>query len=210
MSGTPKNSAAVDTADTPFTVPPPDRLTYHFLIAVDIEGFSRLSAAQQQRIQLDLHRILESAAAVAGLDRNAWLRQVGGDGELAILPSETDALGVLVRYPQALAAAIAEVNRERTPPIRLRVSMHHGPLSGGVFGAVGRAPIVVSRLLDSQELRDELAGDPERDLVLAVSASLYSDLVETGFEGLDPKEFRPVEICAKGALYPAYIHSGSR
>ncbi|MFB4311793.1 hypothetical protein [Actinomadura sp. GTD37] len=113
-------------------------------------------------------------------------------------------------YPRAPAAAIAAVNRERTPPIRLRVSMHHGPLSDGLFGAVGRAPIVVARLLDSEEPRDELRADPGRDMALIVSSSLYQDLVETEFEGLDPKEFHPVDITAKGAVFPAYIHRGSR
>ncbi|MEU8804825.1 hypothetical protein [Spirillospora sp. NPDC048819] len=210
MSSAATNFTGTGPSDTPFTVPLTDRLTYHFLIAVDIEGFSRLSAAQQKRMQLDLHAVLETAAAAAGLDREGWLRQVGGDGEMAILPSETDGLRVLVRYPRELAAAIAEVNRKRTPPIRLRVSMHHGPLSGGLFGAVGRAPIVVARLLDSQELRDELRGDRGRDMALIVSSSLYEDLVETEFDGLDPKEFHPVQISAKGAVFPAYIHRGTR
>ena len=44
---------------------------------------------------------------------------------------------------------------------------------------------------------------------LIVSSSLYQDLVETEFEGLDPKEFHPVEITAKGAVFPAYIHRGA-
>lgn len=210
MGGAVTNSAAAAAAGTPFTVPVGDRLTYHFLIAVDIEGFSRLSAAQQLKIQRDLHEVLETAAAEAGLDRRTWLRQVGGDGEMAILPSDTDGLRVLVSYPRALAAAITAVNQGRTPPIRLRVSMHHGPLSDGLFGAVGRAPIVVARLLDSEELRDELRADPGRDMALIVSSSLYQDLVETEFEGLDPKEFHPVEITAKGAVFPAYVHRGSR
>jgi class 3 adenylate cyclase len=215
MSRTAANTAATDTAapnpaDMPFTVPVTDRLTYHFLIAVDIEGYSKLSTAQQKQVQQDLHQILETAAAAAGLDRRTWLRQVGGDGEMAILPPDTDGLLVLVSYPRALAAALAELNRERRPPIRLRVAMHHGPLSDGLFGAVGQAPIVVARLLDSQELRDELRADPVREMALIVSSSLYSDIVETGFEGLAPEEFHPVEITAKGASFPGRIHRGPR
>ncbi|MEU9872321.1 hypothetical protein AB0C87_31265 [Actinomadura sp. NPDC048021] len=97
MSGAAANMAATDAADVPFTVPVTDRLTYHFLIAVDIEGYSKLSTAQQKQVQLDLHEVLESAAAAAGLDRRAWLRQVGGDGEMAILPPDTDGLLVLSR-----------------------------------------------------------------------------------------------------------------
>ncbi|MES9607448.1 hypothetical protein ACFFWA_18305 [Actinomadura verrucosospora] len=210
MSGAAANMAATDAADVPFTVPVTDRLTYHFLIAVDIEGYSKLSTAQQKQVQLDLHEVLESAAAAAGLDRRAWLRQVGGDGEMAILPPDTDGLLVLVSYPRALAAALAELNRQRRPPIRLRVAMHHGPLSDGLFGAVGQAPIVVSRLLDSQELRDELRADPAREMALIVSSSLYSDIVETGFEGLAPEEFSPVEIIAKGASFRGHIHRRPR
>ncbi|MFB4318002.1 hypothetical protein [Actinomadura sp. 21ATH] len=185
-----------------------DRLTYHFLVAVDIEGFSRLSAAEQKRTQADLHGALEEAAGAAGLDRGGWLRQVGGDGELAILPSATDGLRLLVAYPRELAAAIARLNERRGRRLRIRLSMHHGPLSDGVFGAVGRAPIVVSRLVDAEVLREELRGNPELDLVLIVSGSLYADVVETEFGGLDPSDFRPVDIRAKGVTYPAYIRRG--
>lgn len=204
------NSTATDSSDTSHVAPLRDRLTYHFLVAVDIEGFSRLTAAQQKRAQSDLRTVLESSAQAAGLDRRAWLRQVGGDGELAILPSETDGLRLLVAYPRELAVAIARVNRRCSQRIRIRVSIHHGPLSDGFFGPVGRAPITVARLVDAEVLREELRGNPDLDLVLIVSASLYSDIVETEFGGLDPKEFRPVEVHAKGAAYPAYIHCGNR
>ncbi|GAA2414186.1 hypothetical protein GCM10010191_25130 [Actinomadura vinacea] len=201
---------AMETSGGVYVAPSGDRLTYHFLVAVDIEGFSTLSAAQQKRIQADLHTVLENAAEAAGLDRNSWLRQVGGDGELAILPSETDGLRLLVAYPRALAMALARVNRRRARRLRLRLSMHHGPLSDGVFGAVGRAPIVVSRLVDADVLRQELRDRPRLDLVLIMSGSLYSDVVETEFGGLDPSEFHRVDVHAKGVTYPAYIHRAVR
>ena len=88
--------------------------------------------------------------------------------------------------------------------------MHHGTLAPGRFGAVGQGPIVVSRLLDSEVLRHYLAEKAELDLALIVSASLYHDVIETRFRGLEPTEFAPADVHVKGMSYAAYIHRADR
>jgi hypothetical protein len=185
-------------------------LTYHFVIAVDVAGFSKVNAAEQLRIQTDLGRTLNTAATRAGLDREGWYRQVGGDGELAVLPADTDGLQLVDAYPRELGDALAKLNRNRNPRLRLRMAIHHGSLVEGIFGPVGQAPILVSRLLDSDALRRELARQVECDYVLAVSAEIYANVIGTHLGGLDPAEFTPIQACVKDVAYPAYIFSGHR
>jgi hypothetical protein len=183
------------------------RLSYHFLTAVDIEGFSRLSTLEQMEIQTDLDHALESAASSTGFDRRRWDIQVNGDGELAVLPHDVDGPCLVADYPHALSDALAAVNRTRRKDRRLRVrlAIHHGTLAAGRFGVVGQAPIVVSRLLDSDALRRHLAVRSELDLVLIVSASLYEEVIQSRFRGLDPSAFERVSVVIKGVSYAGYI-----
>jgi class 3 adenylate cyclase len=187
------------------------RLAYRFVVGVDIERFSALSALEQVNAQHDLGQILDTAAGRADLDREAWHRQVAGDGELAVLPNDADGLRLVGRFPNELAHALSETNRNRPDPetrVRVRLAIHHGTLVSGCFGPVGKAPIVASRLLDSEALRHELLRRTETDLAVIISASIYSDIVETRLDGLEPSDFRPVNIEAKGASYAAYLHRG--
>ncbi|WP_141582322.1 hypothetical protein [Actinomadura sp. WMMA1423] len=183
------------------------RLDYRFLVAVDLEGFSALSTKDQRAVQAALHGALDDAATLAGLDRSAWLRQVGGDGELSVLPAETDPVRLVAVFPERLADVLAHVNAARHPEprIRVRVAIHHGTLASGCLGPVGRAPIIVSRLLDSGSLRRELARRTDTNLALIVSDSLYNDVIETQLGGLQPGAFRRVVVRAKKISYPAYI-----
>lgn len=181
--------------------------TFQFLAAVDIEGSSRLDAEQQVRRQRDLARVLNLAARRAGMDRSAWLREVHGDGELAVLPTGTDGALLVERYPRELAAALAKLNSEGAsrPRLRLRLALHHGTLIAGYPGITGPAPIEVSRLLYSDVLRNELARRTDQDLALIVSEQVYDGVVQIRFPGLDPAEFAPVIIRAKGRQYRAYV-----
>jgi len=184
-----------------------ERLDYRYLVAVDMQGFSRLSTRDQMAVQSVLHQALDEAADQAQLNRQSWQRQAGGDGELAILPAETDGLRLVADFPRELAAVLTATNAERRkqPRIRVRLAIHHGTLTPGCLGPVGQAPIVVSRLLDAGILRRVLVRHPSLDLALIVSASLYADVIETRLSGLDPSAFYRVRVRAKGAVYPAYI-----
>ncbi|MFG2000448.1 hypothetical protein ACGFNU_15000 [Spirillospora sp. NPDC048911] len=185
-------------------------LDYRYVLAIDVESFSTLSARDQATVQQDLHRLLNQAAERAGLDRKRWQRQPGGDGELAVLPLGTNGLDLVADFPRELARALAESNsqRPRDSRIRLRVAIHHGTLAPGCLGPVGQAPIVVSRLLDAALLRQALTRRPNEELVLIISAGLYEDVIETRFCGLDPADFDAVDVRAKGVSYAAYIYSG--
>ncbi len=85
------------------------RLAYHYLVAVDVEGFSTLNALEQMKAQSDLGWVLDAAAGRTNLSRSMWQRQVRGDGELAVLPADTDGPRLIADYPRELASALGEV-----------------------------------------------------------------------------------------------------
>jgi hypothetical protein len=181
-------------------------LVYGLVIAVDIENFSRLDTLDQSITQDRLRRVLDLAAARACLDRTRWYRQLRGDGELAVLPPDTDVAWAVADLPHQIAEELAEVAHPRP---RLRIAMHHGPLSAGEFGPIGNAPIVACRLLDARATRQALAADPANDVVTVVSQRLYRDVVTTRFHGLLPERFRPMSVSVKGRSYAGYLCAGS-
>lgn len=183
-------------------------LAFRFLVAVDVEGFSRRSASEQAKVQDDLEYVMSAAAAKSKLDRKNWYRQLGGDGELAVLPSATDGLRLVADYPRQLARMLAEINDRRAPEARLRVrvAIHHGAVSPGRFGPIGMAPIVISRLLDAPMLRQQLRQRNDLDLVLIVSATVYDEVIQSRFHGLDPDAFARVGLKVKGKTYVGYLH----
>lgn len=186
-------------------------LGYRLLLAVDVEGYSTRSARDQLLAQRDLVHVLDAAAARSGLDRRHWHRQATGDGELAVLPGQTDVAQAAGTFPGWLRGMLADLNtaRHAGPRLRVRMALHHGTLTAGPFGPAGDAPIVVSRLLDARPLRQFLAQRPEDDLALAVSGTLFCDVIRTGFCRLDPAAFQPIKITAKGITYHGYLHRGT-
>ncbi|MFP3964890.1 hypothetical protein SMC26_21425 [Actinomadura fulvescens] len=182
------------------------------LLAVDIQAYSRLNTREQLLAQRWLSAVLDTAAAHVGLDRTRWDKQVGGDGELDILPEGTDSAPVAGEFVIALAAALKAINAtgdDTAPPLRVRLALHHGTLTAGPFGPAGDAPIVVQRLLDAVPLRRLLAEDPSRDLAYVVSDTLFEDVVQTGFCGLPPADFRSFKVTAKGVAFRGHLFTGS-
>ena len=186
------------------------RLMYRLVLAVDVEKYSTRDAREQLRAQTELHRIINVAAQNTGLDQREWYEQVSGDGELVVLPEDVDVSVVVGDFTRQLETILGEFNREAATRLRLRVAMHHGTLLPGPFGPAGDAPIVVSRLLDARPLRRLLADEQDRDLALIVSQSLYQDVVRTGFCSLDPDEFQPVRVNAKGIQYHGFVRRTER
>jgi hypothetical protein len=183
-------------------------LVYGLVVAVDIVGFSKLDILAQAASQTLLEGLLDSATTAVGLTRGHWrYRQPRGDGELAVLPADTDVALVVADWTHHLAGALRELPSD--PPLRIRIAMHHGPLTAGRFGPVGEGPIVACRLLDAKPTKDALAHDPRCDLVLVVSRQLYEEVVATRFRDLAAERFRPIRTTIKGRTYDGYVCLGS-
>ncbi|WP_440901419.1 hypothetical protein [Actinosynnema sp.] len=180
-----------------------DGLVYRLVLAVDVEGYSKLSGYEQGRAQSLLDEVMEHAARRSGLDRGDWYRQVRGDGELAVLPADTDTAWVVARFTERLRDGLAALRAAGTP-LRVRLAMHCGPLAGGRYGLVGETPIRTCRLLDAPVVRRALAA-ADGDLVLVVSDGLFRDVVSTRFHQLDPERFRRTWVTAKKTRYAGYV-----
>lgn len=181
-------------------------LTFRYLVAVDIEGYSQRDTAHQARAQDALERALSRAADSAGLRREHWCRLPGGDGELAILPEDTDGLALVADYPRELASSLVGVNRDsRDPRLRLRLAIHHGAVAPGCFGPVGKSLITISRLVDSESVRQQLRQRSDLDVALIVSATVHDEVIQSGLCDLDPGSFRRARVRAKGISYVGYL-----
>lgn len=184
-----------------------ESLAFRYLVAVDVEGYSRLDTARQARAQDALERALSRAAGSAGLVREHWSRIPGGDGELAVLPEDVDGLALVADFPSELAFSLADVNRDNQGPrLRLRLAIHHGAVAPGRFGPAGKALVAISRLVDSGAVRQQLRQRNDLDVALIVSATVYGEVIQSGLRDLDPADFRRTCVRAKGISYIGYLH----
>ena len=153
---------------------------------------------------------MTKAAASAGLDRGRWYRQPRGDGELAVLPQSDNGLSLVADYPGKLASAVAEVNLagHTGPRLRVYLAIHHGAVTPGRFGPVGAAPIVISRLVDAEPVRQQLRQRSDLDIALIVSETVYEEIIKSRLHDLSPQAFRRTVIRSKGASYVGYLYQG--
>jgi hypothetical protein len=182
-------------------------LSFRFLVAVDVAGFSRRCAAEQARVQDDLDSAMTQAAASAGLDRERWYRQPRGDGDLAVLPRGANGLSLVADYPRKLAFKIADVNLANGGSrLRVRLAIHHGAVAPGRFGPVGSALVAISRLVDAEAARQQLRQRSDLDITLIVSAAVYDEVIQSRLHDLNPEAFRRVITRAKGIPYVGYLY----
>ena len=88
------------------------------------------------------------------------------------------------------------------------MAIHHGAVSPGRFGSVGPATVLVTRLIDAGVVRQQLRDQPDRDLALIVSVTVFEEVIRTRFHDLCPEEFARVAVPTKGVVYPGYLYPG--
>ncbi|WP_242909301.1 toll/interleukin-1 receptor domain-containing protein [Actinomadura terrae] len=176
------------------------------LLSVDARGYGGATDREQARIQEGLLRVLDEAAARAGLNRPGWIRQPSGDGELAVLPDTEPEPRVVGDLPRALAAELRAHNRGLHPDLRLRLrlAVHHGVALDAPNGHTGAGPVEVSRLCDSALLKDALAASGA-DLAVVYSRQIYADTIRQGHTGLEPGDLREIRVARKEFDQPAWI-----
>jgi hypothetical protein len=212
------------TGSVRFTLSPPDGWTgtvaehgksrrsaaVRLCLAADMQRYSRFGTPEALRAQQRFVAVLARARRHAGIDENGVDLQQSGDGEFAILPAGLDESVVIPRLVEGLRAELARTNSDLSDRarLRLRVALHRGHVAPGPNGWAGTATIAVHRLLDSDVLREALAGRPGADFALIVPDLLYRDVI---VDHCAPAEFTPVDatVPAKGFAERAWIHLGS-
>ncbi|WP_078968450.1 MULTISPECIES: hypothetical protein [unclassified Streptomyces] len=185
----------------------PGTFRRRLLLAVDAKGYGRTDAVTQREFQAGITRLLDSASGAAGLDRDRWETQEGGDSVFAVLPEGAYEPALVDTFMRALDAGLRAFNRNRVPRarLRLRAAVHFGPASPGPNGFVGRAPVEIGRVLDCAPLRDALAAAPDACLAVAVSAAVFHDSVGAAYTTVPADEFRRVRVREKEYEGDAWI-----
>ncbi len=150
------------------------------VVAVDMESYSKRNNVLQHRAQVAFKQIMEHACAEAGLDRNSWRIQPGGDGELAILPPQVSERAVVGRLAPVVDRLLREHNQGLAPEakIRLRLAVHQGLVHlDGANGFPSDAVVHVCRLNDSPQLKQVLRRHRGANAALIVSESVYRDVI---------------------------------
>ncbi|MFC5753326.1 hypothetical protein [Actinomadura rugatobispora] len=134
---------------------------YRGIVAVDAEGFSKRSDVSQEHATGFILDVLARSFERAGVGE-VWERRVfpshRGDGyafgfDPAMMP------GVIASWPATLQRTLMECEPQSGGPLRLRVSLHIGPLpvDGGPHDGSGTARNEAHRLLNADVLKLLLA-----------------------------------------------------
>jgi hypothetical protein len=182
---------------------------YRGILAVDAKGFTAEPSSTHQAISGLIPKLVGLAFGKAGLaevwDDPSFFGPTG-DGFAVGVP--TRILPYLV-HPffaelQQVLARHNESVRYGEPQIRLRASLHVGPLplhpTDPALGGNGTPRNETHRLLDSQPVRAILAAaSPEVTyLAVVVSDRVYEDVVRAGYAGRHPKHFVDVSATVTG------------
>jgi hypothetical protein len=164
-------------------------------LAVDMQSYSKRLGGEQEAVQRDLVRIVETAAIATRLPLDQWRVQQQGDGMLVLAPLDDVEPRYLDTFIRHLDTELGRHNRRLVAEaeLRLRVALHHGVAYPAANGFAGDAAILVCRLLDASVCRDVLA-DSGGNLVLIVSDEVYRDTVLPEHTLLRPGSFTRVDI----------------
>ncbi|MET8289506.1 hypothetical protein ABZV80_30345 [Streptomyces sp. NPDC005132] len=152
-----------------------------------MEKYSKIPEAKMESARSDVDDILANVLAdceLPGPKELAHGYKDGGDGAILLFPPAVLAR-VIDPLLGRLGQALARYDHERlasSPLVRLRVSVHAGPVAGPELRG-GNALVEVSRLLDSQALRQALkaAADTGTFLAAALSETAYQRCVHGGY-----------------------------
>ncbi len=182
---------------------------YELVVSVDARRSGQYSDAEKPRMRQRIYRVLESALAQAGVVRDAVHMEDRGDGVLMSVPGRIAVSRLLGLWMVEVHENLREENGSLLVPLGLRVAMHVGPVRHDSRGISGRAVDLTCRLADSSVAR-ELLDREQADLILAVSDSLYADVVQAGGKFIDPARFAPARLALKEGAVTAWFHLPGR
>jgi hypothetical protein len=179
---------------------------YRGILAVDAKDFTGRPAIEHEDVSRAVPALLETALARAQL-RDLWddRRFPASTGDGYVFGFDPARMPFVI-HPLlfTLQEVLADYNvlSHGALPIRLRASLHVGPLpdTGDEFGGNGTARNDTHRLLDSRPVKAVLAS--HRENVTHVAAILsdrcYEDAVAGGYTGRHPDHFVEVAATVEG------------
>lgn len=193
---------------------------YRGLIAVDCVQFSKHRSIYLPDLSAAIPKALQNALDRCGIPQ-VWEKrrfpQPTGDGY--IFGTKTKYVPILVDQVvpriQDLLYELAPGLRaqERTLDLRLRISIHIGPIhdeGDELRDRISEPTNYACRLLDSAPLKEALKhSQPDVTLVGAIiSQRVFEDVVQGGYTQLHETEFEPVTavVADKGFEQPAWLY----
>lgn len=176
------------------------------VVFVDVVGFSAAHRDDSDRLELRdvLYRTVEGALDASGVSEDGCHREDRGDGMLVVVPPDVPPADVAHRVPAALAAGLRRHNRRASEVMRLRVrlSVHVGPVRADGRGVSGLAVVHAARLLDAPALRSRVAAS-RADVGFIVSDYVYQYVLAQGPDRVDG--FDRVRCRVKGTQLTGWI-----
>ncbi len=181
---------------------------YRAMLAVDVERSSGRGNVAQDRFRQALFAALEEACAASRIEWTLCHREDLGDGMAVIFPPGTPKNRLLHPLVHELSVRLRAHNRiaGKNTRIRLRAAMHAGDVHVSGDRLIGRPIAVLARLLEAAPLREALtAASDTVPLALIVSGHVHDDVVEHGYLGIDPDDFRKVRFTVKEMTTDAWL-----
>lgn len=174
------------------------------LVAVDIEEYSRRDNLGHLELREALRRVSTEAFRQIGVRADGLQDQ--GDAFLILVGPEVAKARLVVDLIRELSIALRQFNRNRLPEarMRLRLALHAGDVHLDGTGYGGEAVVAVMRLIEAEALRKALKAAPE-DLAVIVSGHLHRDVVTQEYRGIDPADYREVQVSRKEFSQRAWI-----
>ena len=183
----------------------PDLFDWHSctIVTTDIVAYGGLHRTESDRqyIEVESAAMTHRAFVAAGISWADCLVTDLGDGLRIVVPPTVPTTQVI----KALTLLYDELRRydRRVRPnvqIKLRTSLHVGPVSYDGVRLVGEALIMAARLLDARPLRRRMN---ETGALLGVMASTY--VYESFIKRLGPEDYEPVRCKVKEARLVAWM-----
>ncbi|TLS46697.1 hypothetical protein FE633_08410 [Streptomyces montanus] len=174
-------------------------------MAVDLRQYSRHTYTEQADAQARLRLVVEHALRRARILRVRTQQQLQGDGRLVVFPARTDLVRAVPKLILGLRDGLYEANQAPGAfgRMRMRAALGLGSISRADSGYLGDCVVLVSRLVDSDGLRNALERNDDSDLALAVPHELYRDVIVQQAHGLPASDFRQTEVVTEKKEFAA-------
>ncbi|WP_457030848.1 hypothetical protein [Kitasatospora sp. P5_F3] len=182
---------------------------YRGILAVDAKDFTGRPAVEHGAVSRAIPELLQRSLERAGLAelwRDRRFPNSTGDGY--VFGFEPERMPFVIHpWLHTLQDLLAEFNVHSlgTMAVRLRVSLHVGPLpdSGEEFDGNGTPRNDTHRLLDSRPVKAMLAASSDRvtHVAAVLSDRCYQDAVVSGYTGRHPDHFLEVPATVEGKTF---------
>ena len=169
------------------------------ICTVDIAGYGGMDRTRPNYVALraGMYASVEHAFDESGIPWAECFQQDVGDSILVLAPPTIPKGAFAGPLPTALRAALCAHNEAHPPEeqIQLRLALHAGEVTYDRYGVAAQAIIHACRLLNAQQLKDELASS-SATLAMIVSDWFYTDVIRHHPEH-EPDAYRRVKVAVK-------------